>query len=286
MALSAAPLVWEVALHALAMIPAPEPGSLHDPRYAAWCRASLPEGAWRPLDDDAAVLASLVARAGPSWWALQHLPFAHADVDALVAAARHPVASLDPRDTPYPEAVATLQRLARSHEALVEVVRADAALVARPYARSFDAAVSPQVARALADAAPAMCEAVSLAPSLAGCDLRLSFALGARGRAWGDTLLLGASTPWKALPPEHPAVLAVHERAVALAGREVTGGDARSRWAVSEGVALRAAEALLRGSALAGAWARWRAGVDAGGVTEVGADDARVFRVVAGLRGG
>ena len=286
MALSAAPLVWEVALHALAWIPAPEPGSLHDPRYAAWCRASLPEAAWRPLADDATALAALVARAGPSWWPLQPLPFAHRDVDDLVSAARRPVASLDPRDAPRPEAVAALQALARSHEALVEVVRADAALVARPYASAFDAAVSPQVARAVADAAPAMREAASLAPSLAGCDVRLSFALGARGRAWGDTLLLGAPAPWKPLPPEHPAVLAVHERAVVLAGREVTGGDARARWAVSEGVALRAAGALLRGSALAGAWARWRAGVDAGAVAAVGADDARVARVVAGLRGG
>lgn len=285
MALGAAPLVWEVALHALALLPAPEPGSLHDPRYAAWCSASLPGAAWRPLDDDAAVLASLVARAGTSWWALQHLPFAHRDVDDLVSAARRPVASLDPRDAPRPEAVAALRSLARSHEALVEVVRADVALVARSYASAFDVAVAPQVARAVADAAPAMRAAVSLAPSLRGCDVRLSFALGARGRAWGDTLLLGAPAPWNGLPAEHPAALAVHERAVVLAGREVT-GDGRARWAVSEGVALRAAEALLRGSALADAWARWRAGVDAGGVAEVGPGDARVARVVAGLRGG
>lgn len=284
MLVAAAPLVWEVALHALALVPAPEPGSLHDPRYLAWCRASLDERAWRPVADDAPVLTSLITQAGSSWWALQHLPFAHRDVDALVAAARVPVSDLAPGDPPHADAVVALQSLARGHEALVEIVRADVALVARPYASAFDATVAPRVAEGVALAEPSLRAALALAPSLARCDLRLSFALGARGRARGDTLLLGAPAAWNDLPPEHPAVLALHERAVTLAMREGMGGDARARWAVSEGVALCATEALVRESPLAAAWRRWRAEVDVRGVAAVGAEDARVARVVAGLR--
>lgn len=281
----AAPLVVELGLHALALVPAPEPGSLHDPRYAAWCRAHLPDGAWRPVADDAPALAALAARAGAAWWALQHLPFAHRELDGLVAAARHPADALDPRAAARPEAVAALRALARSHEALVEVARADVALVARPYARAFEARVAPEVARALGEAAPAFEAACALAPALAGCEVLLSFALGARGRAFGDTLVLGAPAGWNGLPPAHPAVLALHERAVALAAREAT-GDATARWAWSEGVALAAVAELVRGSGLEGAWARWRKGVDARGVGGVAAGDGRAARVLAALRGG
>ncbi|MFO0608061.1 MAG: hypothetical protein U0324_33160 [Polyangiales bacterium] len=281
----AAPAVVELGLHALAFAPAPEPGSLHDPRYAAWCRANLPADAWRPLDEDAALLAALAARAGPAWWALQLLPFAHRDVAGLVAAAAHPVAALDPRDAARPDAAEAIRALARDHEALVEVARADAALVARAYERSHASLITPLTLRAVEDAAPSLTLAAALAPALTRCDVALSFVLGARGRAYGDVLVLGAPCPWSDLPAERPAVLALHELAV-TAAMAATMGDALARWAAAEGVALRAVESLTRGTALEGAWGSWRGEVDARGAEAVGAGDARVGRVLAALREG
>jgi hypothetical protein len=279
-----APPVVELGFHALAFVPAPEPGSLHDPRYTAWSRAWLPAEAWQPLDRDAPLLAALVIRAGPAWWLLQHLPFVHRDLATLVAKATLPVAALDPQEAIHPEAVAALCRLAVDHAPLVELQRTALALVARAYVHAHAAVVAPRLARAAQAVAPALALAHAQAPSLDGCDVLLTFALGARARAYGSTIVLGAPTGWNGLPPERPAVLLLHERAVTLAARWTARRDAPSFWASSEGVALRATEALVQGTPLEGAWQAWRAEIDTSGVEPVTAGDPRVLRTLAALR--
>lgn len=273
-----APAVVELALHALAFAPMPEPGSLFDPRYVAWCRGQLPSAAWQVLADDAPLLAALAACAGPAWWSLQGLAFAHRDLSALVAAGARPLDARDRADAPQPAAGTALRELASAHESLVEVARADAALVARAYAEAHRTVIAPALAVALDDARPALAAAAARVPSLARVPVLLSFTLGPRGRSFGETLVVGAPSAWSPLPASRPAVLAVHERAVSLAAR-LAAGDPHTRWARSEAAALRAVALHLADSPLASDWERWRETVDASGL-----EDAADAKDVAAVR--
>lgn len=286
---------WADAVyHALAHLAVPGPSSLHDARYLAWARAHLPEDAWRPLADDAALLAALYARA-PGAHVLHALPALHRDLAQFRATAARPLAALGAGDVADAALLAPLRAL---DEALVELLRADLGLVAGAWARAWDAVVRPPLEAGAERAAPWLDAARALAPALGRCAVALAFPLGARGRATGGAIHVGAPAPWAALAPEHPALQALHECAVTLAHDEPGARRARAeagwapgggRYVWAEWRALAAVGALVAGTGFERAHARWRAALDTRALDAAARRagvDADVAALVAALRAG
>jgi hypothetical protein len=185
-------------------------------------------------------------------------------VDAFLRSASRDLEVLTERDVDDAALLDALRRFARAPDAggeLVEILRADLALVARDYARRHVERVAP-LARAAAGAVePFLAEARALVPSLAAARVELALALGSRGRALGGWILVGTPAPWNELDPAVPAVVAMHEAAVEDAAELLTraAAGAEERYVRSELAALaRVARAMPRATgALRDAHATW-----------------------------
>lgn len=244
-----APAFGALALHGLAHLPFGGHASLFDARYVAWARETLGEACVEPLAEDAARIAAEVSRAGAGE-ALSWLPRLHREIDAALRVSDVDLAALDEARVDDAHALRALRAI---DPVGVEWLRADLACAARPFERAF---------RADASALARACESVSSALASAPVALRpekvfVARALGARGRAYADSVWVGV--PSEQVDASTVAVVALHEEAV----RRGAGAYATREW----GALGRLARGLT-GSPLAPAHAAWLASLDLGSVID------------------
>lgn len=269
-----------LAFHALAHLPLRPPRSLRDERYLAWSRASLPEAARVPLDQDAPAIAARI-EADEAANAVQWLPRLHGSIEALLATAQHELSSraIDP----WSESMSLGALRARLGHGL-EWLRADLLLSARAFAEMHG------VTRVEVESLEAVRGLLSVLPrtDVPTCVV-LDRALGARGRAFPDVVFVGAPAPWNGLDARTPAVIALHEHAV----RRGRGSFEQREWTALVRVArlLEVNEPMQRAHAMWLAEASLEVLLEAACARGVitGADVARVIdaadrsQVIAGL---
>lgn len=250
----------DLVLHALAHLEVPGPESLFDREYVRWARRRLPPEATRHIAEDATLLAVLHATS-PGARLVHALPMLHRDVDQLVRSARYPLETLDGEDVIDLDLLDALRAVERKY---VEILRTDVALCARDYRAARDEVVLPLTLAGAERIAPHLEQAAALDAELAERGVEIALALGARGRAFGDRVVVGVPAPWNDLDPAVPAVVALHERAVIRASMAFRGLDLDERYVRSEHAALCDLARRMSDAPepLAAAHARWLAGLN------------------------
>ena len=249
----------DLVYHVLAHVPVDGPSSVHDAHYLAWSRATLPEPARRPAEEDAEVMGVLYARTEGA--ALLHaLPALHDDLPAFCASAAKGLGELEAHEVADHDLLRALLGIDRR---LAEIVRCAMALAARAYGSAHAERVEPELRRAAAEIAPLFDDAMDLMPAMRHFRVELVHPLGPRGRVIGRRILVGAPVPWCGLPPAHPVLQAMHECAVACADGErraagVAAPQAGDTYVECEWRAMRAVEQVARGTAWQGRHAAWR----------------------------
>ncbi len=227
-----------LAFHGLAHLSLLPPRSLRDDRYLAWSRASLPEAARSPLDEDALAMSGRI-EAELASDAVQWLPLLHRSIDALLATSRIELSSraVDPSC----ESMALGAMRARLGDG-IEWLRADVLLVARAFIEMHgvtraEGSVLDAIRMLLSPFAPADVPEVIV----------LDHALGPRGRAFPEVVFVGAPATWNGLDACTPAMLALHEHAV----RRSRGTFEEREWAALVRVArlVESSESLHRAHA-------------------------------------
>ena len=207
----------QLAVHTLALVPLPGAEDLSELGYRAWVERALPRSAFEPIVRDAALVRSVHA-GRPEARCIQWLPELFDSIEQLSAEASFDAAALT--DAARPD---LLSRLQRSEPALLELVRG-AMLLAAPAYRS--AWPSAECERGIEAAAVALTEAEAVLPALAASRVELVWALGRRGRAYPDRLLVGVPGDWRGTTADEVAVIAMHELLV----RGGRGGWAQTEW--------------------------------------------------------
>lgn len=252
----------DLVFHLLAFVPPARSSSalvraasLYSPRYIEFAKASLPAGAVEPCERDATILSALAARDDIAT-GLQLLAILHDDVGAALAAALKGAGELGVDDVASPWAQRALAALP---EEPVEIARVAIALAGPDFEEAHDRVFGDSSRRLLDAIRPKWVELEARIGALATTDVRLSATLGAHGRGFGKTVIVGAhGLPGEELDPIGPLVYAVHEVAVQAAGRALEACGVEATWARAERIALVAAEAVLGGSLIADRWAAWR----------------------------
>lgn len=222
----------QLAFHTLAHYRFAGPASLFDAAYCGSCA----EEASAPIARDAALVEALHMRE-PNALALQSLPLLFTSIGRLRASGARD--ALGPEDV---DDVETLERLTTCAP-LFELVRVAMWLVAPAYQRTFPA---ERAQRALAELAPLLDRARAIHPALRDARVELALALGARGRAFADRIVVGAEAPFN-------AVVAMHEASV----RAQRADYARGEWA-----ALIEVARIVERSELEEAHRSWIASLD------------------------
>lgn len=235
----------QLVFHALAHVPRPGPGDLHDPTHVDRAARHFSPATRELLTSDAALLAALW-RASPGLDLLDALPELHTSLPAFRRTAARALAELTDRDVAAPSLLAALQRLG----APAELLHATLGLVADEFARVHADIITPSLAAACGSIAASLAPLAERVPGLLSAQIELVWALGSRGRALPRRILIGAPDG----APLLSAVVAVHEYAVCTSGQD---DYLRAEWS-----ALRRAARWLRATHLRGAHARWLAGLD------------------------
>jgi len=239
-----------LALHGLAHVPLRHVASLFEPDYVAWCAATLPAQARKPLAADGPAIGA-EADAADAAMALQWLPRLHATTEAFARHALVDLASLTSTDDA--EALAVLQRAAPTS---IEWLRADLALAANAF-EIWRLTAEP----ALRDTCAAIAAALEKVPAaMRPTRVDVAWSLGAHGRGFADLVMVGAPAAWNAIDPDVSAVVALHEHAVV---------SARGDYLAREWTALRSVARALASTTLRDAHARWLASRDLGSLTPI-----------------
>lgn len=239
----------QLALHVLAHVPRSGPADLFDRRHVAAAARLFSPSARALLADDAATLAALW-RGAPVLDVLDALPALHASLAALRRTVARPLADLVPADVAAPPLLRALQRLGPAGE----LVHALLGLLVDEFAAVHAAHLEPALARGRDALRPWLARLAEHVPGLAAARVELVWALGPRGRALPDRILVGC--PGHLTDPAAAAVLAAHEHAVCTSGQV---DHVRGEWSalVRLARALRPAPDPLRD-----AHARWLASLD------------------------
>lgn len=258
----------DLVFHLLAFVPPARSSSalvraasVYCPRYVEFARAALPDGAFEPCERDATILSSLAARDEVAT-GLQLLAILHDDVTAALAAALKSVRELGAEDVSSPWAQRVLAALP---EEPVEIARVAIALAGPDFEEAHERVFGDFARRLLEAIGPKYRELEARIGALTTTDVRLSVTLGAHGRGFGKTVIVGAQgLPSDELDPIGPLVYAVHEVAVQAAGRALEALGVEATWARAERIALVAAETVLRGTVIEERWEAWRASLGTG----------------------
>lgn len=248
MALGRADDFTELALDVLAHVPRPGPCDLYDPRHVARAAALYAPATHARLRADARVIAGL-----PDLDVLDVLPLLHRSLAAYAPTAARPLAEVAAHEVADPAALRALQGAAAG-----ELVHVTLALLAGEFAAIHADHVAPWGRAAVAAIDPWLAALAARVPALATTRIDVAWALGPRGRALPDRLLIGCVDP--DLDPISPAIVALHEHAVCTSGQV--------QWAPAEWSALvRVARSCAAAPApLRAAHARWLAGLDLRGL--------------------
>jgi hypothetical protein len=221
-------------------------------------RAELPEGAVDPCERDAEILSALAARAEVAT-GLQLLAILHDDVDAAVGVALKTVRELEATEVSSTWARSVLAGLP---EEPVEIARVAIALAGPDFEEAHERVFGGAATRLIDAMAPMLEQLERRIVALRNTDVRLSSTLGAHGRGFHDTVIVGAhGLPGDEPDPQGPLVLAVHEVAVHAASHVLEARGVEPTWARSERVALTAATAAVCGTPIAERYATWQAGL-------------------------
>ncbi|MCB9590246.1 MAG: hypothetical protein H6718_32845 [Polyangiaceae bacterium] len=194
----------ELVLHVLAHVPLPEPGSLHEPAYAAFCAQRLGPSAGRELGEDVALLSQLLAPLDVRL-EIQRLPLLFANSqDALRFALVDLHAFPDQGVRCFDEVV---WRQLIPQRSVVEVLRM-ACEVERVHLEHLS---PPRNSRALRRYLAELCPVAPALQGLEVCELR---PLWRRGRLMGKQVWVGAAQPDEGPGLEHVAWQACHEATV------------------------------------------------------------------------
>lgn len=266
----------DLAFHGLAHVPLRGPESLHDPRYVAWCAATMDRDAREPLASDGPALGAQVDALGAGL-AIQWLPRLHRDPESFARAGSLELAALGEHHGC--DAIA-LRALRGVDPVAVEWLRADLLLSQRAFLRAR-AELDGLVRGVCAEITAVLATVRSLARP---ARVRVALALGSRGRGFQDGVIVGAPAPWNGLDAATPAVLALHEHAVVRA----SGDHTRREWTALTSVARALAS---EPEPLRSAHARWVAALDLDALSRaaahaelVDADDAEQVRTTPDSR--
>lgn len=243
----------DLVLHVLAHMPIAEPGNLHDPRYVAWARASMPapEAEW--LSEGAAVLGRAWAAGAP--------PVVHAwpelfdSIEAFYSVAAQELASLRPEQTRAPEVLRAAQRAGGAD---LELFHATLGALAPWYSEWRARIIAPLFRKARFGVSFWVGDVLECMPTLAQTRLELACALGAHGRAFPTRIVVGIPTDWNFLDERLPAVLAMHEQMVRESGES---DYVEAEWAALIGLAARVAGLSIQ---MRNAHSNWLASLELG----------------------
>jgi hypothetical protein len=232
----------QLAFHGLAHLPIAGPARLYHEDYVEWSREHLAEPARVPIERDAAILTGLYTQTSGSA-ILQSIPELHADIAQLRLGAARDLDELTPADVLAPSLLALLQR---SELPIVELFRAVIALAAPAYEGAWHGWLRAQCADGLEAVRAPLDEARQLSPELAIAKVELVWALGPRGRAFPERIVVGVPGGWGDLSPALPAILALHEASVRARSRELHDADDTDRYVRAEWAALRELAGAMR----------------------------------------
>ncbi|MEX1363796.1 MAG: hypothetical protein AB1Z98_11760 [Nannocystaceae bacterium] len=247
----------ELVLHVLAHVRLAGPGNIHDPRYVAWVREHASAEHVEVLRQTAEPLAAAWRDQTPMM--VHAWPELFETVEALRATAGRTLAELGPDDVAGPGILRELKRL---DPAPVERLHATLQAVASDGAPGHRERARLELRHAERELRPWWEPAVAVLPSLEASRIELSHVLGARGRVYGERIVVGAPVPWNALDPRVSVLLAMHEQLVRDAGPS---SYADGEWAALTGLADRMRDAP---HALRRAHAQWLASLELGPLLE------------------
>lgn len=199
----------ELVLHVLAHLPLPEPGSVHEPDYVAWCAERAGASAARELGEDIQVLSQLLAplelRVGCQGLAALFEDSGEAERFALVELADFPGQGV----RSYDHAV-WRQLLAR--RPAVEVLRLACEVERMHLEQISPPSPDPALARYLA-------ELTCVAPALERLRVRELRPLWRRGRLMREQVWVGSATRGEGPGLAHVAWQACHEATLSEVSR-------------------------------------------------------------------
>lgn len=255
----------ELVFHVLAHVRLGGPGNIHDSRYVAWVREHASA-------EHVAVLHRAAEQLEPAW--RDHTPMVvHAwpelfdTIEAMRATSGRTLAELGPDDVAGPGILRELQRL---DPAPIERLHATLTEVAVEGAEGYRARARSELLQAERKLGSWWEPAIAVLPSLAASRLELSHVLGARGRVYGERIVVGAPVPWNGIDPQASVVVAMHEQSVRDAG---PCRYADAEWAALTGLAARMRDAP---TALRRAHAQWLASLELGPLLESIHDARRI----------
>lgn len=241
----------DLVFHLLSHVRASGPGSAFDARYVAWSRGAFEASVQARVEEDAEII-------GARWHdALHRWPLLHDGLEGLVNTAKQELAAVRAEQVAEASVLTALQAI---DDPVTEVVHASLSLLAGPWREVYASQVAPALNEVQPQVDGVISQALVVAPQLGDRRIELSWALGPRGRAMPDRIVVGAPAPWNGQAPILSVVLALHEHAVL----EVHAEDYFS----AEWQALRVNAARTRNAPdeLREAYDAWLAGLDLDGV--------------------
>lgn len=241
----------DLVFHLWAHVQASGPGSSFDARYVAWSRSVFEASVQARVEEDAGII-------GARWHdALHQWPLLHGGLDGFVKTAGQELAEVRAARVADAHVLKSLQAI---DDPVVEVVHASLSLLAGPWRDVYTSEVVPTMNEVLPHVDGVVSQALVVAPELGSRRIELSWALGPRGRAMPDRIIVGAPAPWNEQAPILSVVLALHEHAVLEADTDDYFG--------AEWYALRINAARTRNAPneLRDAYDAWLAGLDLGAV--------------------
>ena len=263
----------ELVLHLWAHVRAPGPGNAFDPRYVAWSRGVFDASTQRRLEQDAGIVGARWSNAMFRW------PWLHHGLDEFANTAAQELAHVGPDQVADPGALRSLQAI---DDPVTEVVHASLSLLVDGWRDVYGREVTPALRWAQAEVAARMPLAVAVAPELGRRRVELSWALGPRGRAMSDRIVVGAPAAWNRQAPIASVVIALHEHAVL----ESDAADHfQAEW---RALCVNAARTRNASDELRGAYDEWLAGLDLDEVlvhTPISVDERSALITDPGTRG-
>ena len=201
----------DLVFHLLAHVPASGPGNSFDARYVAWSRGTFEASVQTRVEQDAQII-------GARWHdALHRWPMLHRGLEGFSRTAGLELAEIRTDQVADAGVLRTLQQIG---DPVTEVVHASLSLLAPPWWAVFESVIEPALHAAQPQVDGVISQALAVAPQLGDRRIELSWALGPRGRAMPNRIVVGAPAPWNGQAPILSVVLALHEHAVLEADAE------------------------------------------------------------------
>ncbi|MFO0660336.1 MAG: hypothetical protein U0165_10975 [Polyangiaceae bacterium] len=200
----------ELVYLGLSFIEVDDASCLYDRALHSWLDERCPEVS-AVFREDSRVLSSLYRASLPRSRWLHALPLLHDSVASFAASAPLELAQLEARHVSDELLLRALKQLPIE---LVEIFRADLALVQKPFSLLYDRVVRAMVEEAHASLRPLLDQAREIEPSFDPTQVEPCHSLGSHGRALGRWILVGIPSPWSSFDLATCVIQALHEYCV------------------------------------------------------------------------